>query len=272
MMKDKTEEMFAMDIPEFDKIEKRVDMLVDSSMAECGMDDGDDNALQNAQSDDAEEELGRLHSDIAGYGDPEDTEEEYSGGTTGLKSHMDDDDDNDEEVYGHGGMGMRERVQLEFLLHEEDYKEFFRSMMDKFGITGLKGLSIEKKKEFFSQVGSAWRSKKEGGEKEVTEDIMISIPVAAAVILGPYFLRIRKLKKAAKAKCSKFNGDVYKRCLVKIDITSLQKEMQATKKGFSQCNNSKTPEKKEKCKKALNGVIKDYQNKIKEKQRKLAEI
>jgi len=164
MMKDNTKEMFAMDIPEFEKIEKRVDMLVDSAMSESGVDDGDDNALQNVQSDDAEEELGRLHSDIAGYGDPEDIEKEYSGGTTGLKSHMNDDE---EDMYGHGGMGMEERLQLEFLLHEEDYKEFFKSMMDKFGITGLKGLSIEKKKEFFSQVGAAWRSKKEGGEKEV---------------------------------------------------------------------------------------------------------
>ena len=260
-------EMFAADFPEFDKVEKRVDMLVDSAMAECGVDDGDDNELQNSQSDDAEEELGRLHSDIAGYGDPEDTEKEYAGGTTGLKAHMDD----EEEMYGHGGMGMQERVQLEFLLHEEDYKEFFRSMMDKFGITSLKGLPVEKKKEFFSQVGAAWRSKKEGGEKEGIDEssVLIAAAIAGGVILIPHFRRIRKLKQAAKNKCQQLTGDANKRCLTQVDIVALKKQISETRKGLSSCSKNKNPEK---CRKLLNGIIKDFENKIKEKQRKLAAI
>jgi len=161
------EEMFAMDTPEFEKIENTVDILVDAAVAECS----DTNAMQNEPSEEAAEELTRAHKDIAGYGNPEDIEAEYPPGEQDDDLHTVTHDEEDpvpqENMYGHSGMGMGERLKLEFLLSEEDYKEFFRSMMDKFGITGLKGMSIEKKREFFSQVGAAWRSKKEGGNAGV---------------------------------------------------------------------------------------------------------
>ena len=148
------DEMFAMDVPEVEKIENMVDLLVDSAVAECG----DENATLNEPSDEPSEELDRVHYDIAEYGDPKDTEEEYPPGP------QDDDglQQTDDDFYSHGGRGIGE--QLEIALNEEEYKAFFKSMMDKFGITSFKGLSVEKKREFFGQVGAAWRSKKEGGE------------------------------------------------------------------------------------------------------------
>ena len=144
-----------------DDVEKVVDILVDSSVAECD----EPNAMQNEPSKVPEEELGRAHKDIAGYGDPEDEEKEYPPGEQDDDlGQVEDDPVPEENMYGHGGLGVGERVQLEFLLSEEDYKAFFRAMMDKFGISTIKDMSFEKKKEFFSNVGAAWRSKKEGGE------------------------------------------------------------------------------------------------------------
>jgi hypothetical protein len=155
------EEMFAMDIPELERLEKQVDLLVDM----CGKPHGkkkkkikeEDNALKNEPSDEPEEELSRTHDDIAGYGDPKDKEKEYPPGgqdDSGLE------DEPEEDLYGHGGMGIGE--QLEYILKEENYKEFFKSMMDKEGISSLKGVSDEKKKAFFNKVDKGWKAK---GEK-----------------------------------------------------------------------------------------------------------
>ena len=159
-------EMFAMDGPEFEVIEKQLDLLIDSAVAECA----DTNAMQSEPSQEPEEELSRAHADIAGYGDPEDTEDEYPPGEQDDDLHQvetGDDPVPEENMYGHGGLGVGERVQLEFLLNEEDYKAFFRSMMDKFGISTIKDMSLEKKRDFFSKVGAAWRSKKEGGKEGI---------------------------------------------------------------------------------------------------------
>ena len=145
------EEMFAMDTPELKEVEEYVDLLVDSLTVESD----DVNALQNEPSDEPEEELGRTHKDIAGYGDPEDKANEYP---PGGKDETGIEDEPEEDLYGHGGMGMGE--QLEGILKEHPYNDFFRSMMDKEGISGLKGLSAEKKSAFFKKVGAEWKVKK----------------------------------------------------------------------------------------------------------------
>ena len=150
------EEMFAMDTPELKEVEKMVDLLVDSSVAECG-ECGDENAIKNEPSDDPEEELSRTHSDIAGYGDPKDIEDEYPPGPqddTGLQQV-------DDDFYSHGGMGMGE--QLESILKEHPYNDFFKSMMDKEGLSGLKGQSKEKISSFFKKVSAEWKKKKQAG-------------------------------------------------------------------------------------------------------------
>jgi len=252
------EEMFAMDTPELKEVEKMVDLLVDSSVQECP---GEENAMQNEPTDEPEEQLDRVHKDIAGYGDPEEEEQEYPPGPQDddrLLQQVDDD-------FGtHGGEGIGE--QLEVILNEHPYNDFFKSMMDKEGLSGLKGQSKEKISSFFKKVSAEWKLKKKVSSEGLSEDILISVPVAAAVILGPYFLRLRKLKKAAKLKCAKFSGVANKRCLIRIDIETIKKEMAATRKSMSYCNKAKTPKKKARCKKALQGLIKDYQVKIKKKE------
>jgi hypothetical protein len=154
------EEMFAMDTPELEKMEQQVDLLVDM----CGKPHGkkkkkikeEDNALKNEPSDEPEEELSRTHDDIAGYGDPKDKEKEYPPGgqdDSGLE------DEPEEDLYGHGGEGIGE--QLEVILNEHPYNDFFKSMMDKEGLSGLKGQSKEKISSFFKKVSAEWKKKKQ---------------------------------------------------------------------------------------------------------------
>ncbi len=141
--KEEVEEMFAVDNPE--KIEKQVDFLIDIC-TECG----EENDLKSVPSQDADEELDRVHDAIAGYGDPEDEEDEYPPGPKDASGDIyDDDSDMD--------MGQ----QLEFVLKEEEYKVFFKSMMDKEGISSIKDLTGDKKKSFFNKVDASWKAKKE---------------------------------------------------------------------------------------------------------------
>lgn len=138
------EEMFAVDNPEIKRVDQQVDFLIDSAMVEA-----DENDVLNTPSQDAEEELDRVHSDIAGYGDEKDEENEYPPGP----------EDADDNTFDDSGMEIGE--SLSFILSEEDYKTFFKSMLDAEGISGIKDLSGEKKKAFFNKVDAAWKAKKE---------------------------------------------------------------------------------------------------------------
>lgn len=148
-------EMFAADFSEVKEVEKIVDVLVDSSVAECDMDGADTNAVRNTPSEEGEEELQRVHDDIAGYGDPEDEEKEYPPGP----QDSDDLGEIPEEPIVPEESDMRE--QLEGILNEGTYKEFFKKMMDKEGINSLNDLSDEKKKSFFNKIDSLWKGKNE---------------------------------------------------------------------------------------------------------------
>ncbi len=142
------EEMFAMDTPENKEIEKQVDLLVD-------------NAVENEPAAVPEEELQRVHSDIAGYGNPEDEEKEYPPGP------QDPDDLGD---YPEEPMEEPMAQQLENILGEKgDYQVFFKRMMDKEGSASIKDLTSDKKKSFFNKVDAAWKSKAEKKE-EIKED------------------------------------------------------------------------------------------------------
>jgi len=147
-------EMFAADFPEIKETEKIVDVLIDSSVAECG-DAANTNAVQNTPSEQGEEELQRVHADIAGYGDPEDEEKEYPPGP----QDSDDLGEIPEEPIVPEESDMRE--QLEGILKEETYKEFFKKMMDKEGIKSIGDLSDEKKKAFFNKIDPLWKGKNE---------------------------------------------------------------------------------------------------------------
>ena len=121
-----------------DEINIRVDELIDISEL---------NMTKSIPDEDPEELLKNIHDDIAGYGDPEDIENEYPPGPQDKEFGEDDS----------SGIGS----QLEFILKEEEYKNFFKSMMDKEGINSLNDLSDDKKKEFFNKVDSMWKGKNE---------------------------------------------------------------------------------------------------------------
>jgi len=121
-----------------DEINIRVDELIDISEL---------NMTKSIPDEDPEELLKNIHDDIAGYGDPEDIENEYPPGPQDKDFGEDDS----------SGIGS----QLEFILKEEEYKNFFKSMMDKEGINSLNDLSDDKKKEFFNKVDSMWKGKNE---------------------------------------------------------------------------------------------------------------
>ena len=65
-------------------------------------------------------------------------------------------------------MGMSVGEALEFSLKEEDYKTFFKSMLDKEGIKSIGDLDDEKKKAFFNKVDAAWKAK---GETKANESL-----------------------------------------------------------------------------------------------------
>jgi Mg/Co/Ni transporter MgtE len=54
---------------------------------------------------------------------------------------------------------MAESIKL--LISEEEYREFFKKMLNKWNISSPSELSDEKKKEFFDQVDKEWKGKKE---------------------------------------------------------------------------------------------------------------
>ena len=245
------QEMFAADFPDIEKVEKKVDMLVDSSVTECGF-GGDTNAVQNTPSDDATEELDRVHDDIAGYGDPEDIADEYSGGG----DELDDADDNH----------VASQLESIFVNEKGEYQAFFKRMMDQEGITSIGQLSHDEKSAFFSKISAGW--KKEKGES-VTESFLnesglatvAAILGASALILGPHFARLRKQKKVAKGKCAKFSGVENKKCLLRVEQEIVKKQLAAMKKAQSKCSQHKNPAK---CKQRLQGVFRDFENKIRE--------
>mgnify|MGYP000200246700 CR=1 FL=1 len=110
-----------------------------------------------------EEELSRVHQETAGYANPEDTEQEYPPGEQGDTLYQDPNEEEEdpvpeENMYGNSGRGIGE--QLESILYEHPYNDFFKSMMDKEGLTGLKGLAPEKISAFFKKVAAEWRAKK----------------------------------------------------------------------------------------------------------------
>jgi len=52
-------------------------------------------------------------------------------------------------------------VSISRLIREEDYREFFKKMMKKHGISNPSELDGEKKKAFFNTVDREWKAKKE---------------------------------------------------------------------------------------------------------------
>jgi hypothetical protein len=147
------QEMFAADMPEFKKVEKQIDMILDSSVEECGFagDPGDYNPTQNTPATEPEEELSRVHDAIAGYGDPEDIDQEYPPG-------QQDDEYGDEDVRD---VGIGSQLESVLSINEKgEYHIFFKRMMDEEGISSIGQMDHDQKSSFFSKVSAAWKKEK----------------------------------------------------------------------------------------------------------------
>ncbi len=111
-------------------------------------------------------------------------------------------------------------------------------------------------------------------ELSVSEDLgSLSAPLAGAIALAvvfiPHFRRLRKMKKAAKETCKKYTGVENKKCLIRVDIALYKKELAAIRQGLAKCGTHRNPSK---CRVSLKAIITDFQNKIKELQRKMAKV
>lgn len=157
----KQNEMFAADMPEFEKVARKVDVIVDSSITECP--ESEPNAVKNIPSDDGNEEIDRVHYDIAGYNDPKDVEAEYPPGPPD-DDRISDTDVDDENLLGNA---LESALNEKTTLNEKgEYQRFFKRMMDEEGITGIASMSPEQKSSFFKKVSAGWKKEKGKGVAE----------------------------------------------------------------------------------------------------------
>jgi len=111
------------------------------------------NALNNVPNQDAGTELTGLKSDL--------------GGTTKVVDDgVADSDEDESEIEDDSEIGESYsnimKLGVTALIDENSgYKEFFKSMLSKYGVNSPKELEGEKRKEFFNAVDKGWKGKKE---------------------------------------------------------------------------------------------------------------
>jgi hypothetical protein len=107
------------------------------------------NALNNVPNQDAGTELTNLKGDLGG------TSKVVGDGVA-------DTDEDESDVDNNESYSEVINTKVEYFLHENSgYKEFFKSMLSKYGVNSPKELEGEKKKEFFDAVDKGWKGKKE---------------------------------------------------------------------------------------------------------------
>jgi hypothetical protein len=154
-----------------------VDDIIDLAEAELeGAEEGEPNEMKNAPSQNPDEQMKRLEDDLTGNSidldeepdDEDDYPDEYD--EKGLVSQMPDES---------GEAIASEMVDATLLEQDSAYQTYFRGVMKKHGIKGIRGLSAEKRSVFFKDVSAGWRSRKKVKEegKEILkskEEITIS--------------------------------------------------------------------------------------------------
>lgn len=68
-----------------------------------------------------------------------------------------------DELTKHDITPMEESIAISIsrLIREEDYREFFKTMLKKYNVSNPSELEGEKKKEFFDKIDREWKAKKE---------------------------------------------------------------------------------------------------------------
>jgi hypothetical protein len=113
---------------------KEADGLVDTILDDCGKDHSVkevENKIENAPTEDPEEEADRVRDDIAG-----EDESAIEGAVNAIDNML-------------------------RLNEMSAYQKFFKSRLKKWGVKSPSSLSPEKKKEFFNSIDKDWKAKKE---------------------------------------------------------------------------------------------------------------
>jgi hypothetical protein len=135
----------------------QVDDVIDLIEAELeGSEEGEPNILKNVPSQNPEEEIDRVEDDL-------------TGNSNDLDEEPDEEDDYPDQ-YDEMGIAS-EMVDRTVLEQDSAYQTYFRGVMLKHGIKGIRGLSKEKRSVFFKDVSAGWRKHKKVKESvEVKED------------------------------------------------------------------------------------------------------
>jgi hypothetical protein len=137
----------------------KIDEIIDLIEAELdGSEEGEPNKLKNIPNQNPEEELDSVEDDIRGN-------------SANLDEEPDEEDDYPDQ-YDEMGIAS-EMVDRTVLEQDSAYQTYFRGVMKKHGIKGIRGLNKEKRSEFFKDVSAGWKSRKKVKESEeivVSED------------------------------------------------------------------------------------------------------
>lgn len=133
---------------------EQVIQLVDSIINE--MEEGEPNDLKNEPSQNPEEELDRVEDDLGGA-----EGEELVDYEEGDEREGEEEPEDIEELAN---------VMVDSTLLDQDnaYQTYFRTVMKKHDIKGIRGLSSEKRSAFFKDVSAGWRKHK---KKKVGESV-----------------------------------------------------------------------------------------------------
>jgi len=125
--------------------------LIDNIINE--MDEDQPNDLKNEPSQDPEEELDRVEDDLGGA-----EGEELGDYEAGDEREGEAEPEDIEEL-------AYTMVDSTLLDQDNAYQAYFRTVMKKHDIKGIRGLSAEKRSEFFRDVSSGWKKHKKVGEQ-----------------------------------------------------------------------------------------------------------
>lgn len=130
--------------------------------------DEDENALDNAPNEEPEEELDALKKDIAESHKfiEESAYQDYFEGMMkkfGVTKPSELKGDKKKEFFNavdKGWTGEKKVNEVDKILDEHPYGDFFLGMLKKFNVKGIMQLDVEKRKEFFNAIKSGWAAKK----------------------------------------------------------------------------------------------------------------
>jgi len=99
------------------------------------------------------------------------------------------------------------------LLGENEYQDYFRSQLEKWGVKSPAELPPEKKSEFFSSVSKGWKNQKPVEEYVVMGNMQALVHAGAVIGLSAYAIKQRVNYCKEKYQKNKKDNDGYKECL-----------------------------------------------------------